>query len=377
MEPLVHPPVALLYQATPPPEIDGIRKPMKPGGYSDSGADIAHALRTAGVPVLTPRAHPDPTQALDWVFPDTAEGIAEALGQGARVLWANTVLFNGHPLETVAHEDVRIVGQHPSRVDEYDDKWLTRQVLRESGCPVPAAIQVATGDGPETLALDALIEARLEERGLRFPLVVKPIRGRGSEGVRAVHSLAELKQYAAGLLATRDASGAPRYGQRLMVEQYLPGTEVTLTVMPPGPYLIGGSERMYTQHWPLPAVRRFNHHDGIAPYNGVVAVVNNSVRISDTERLQPTMQRLEAWCTVAARKVRALAPIRIDCRASEEGEFFLFDLNMKPNMTGPGRPGREDQDNLSSLAARGVGWSYPELLLNMLRQAWSPCIKGG
>ncbi|WP_386961245.1 hypothetical protein [Archangium violaceum] len=45
-------------------------------------------------------------------------------------------------------------------------------------------------------------------------------------------------------------------------------------------------------------------------------------------------------------------------------------------MTGPGRPGREDQDNLSSLAARGVGWSYPELLLNMLRQAWPSCMKG-
>ncbi|WNG46950.1 biotin carboxylase [Archangium minus] len=365
-----HEPVALLYQATPPPEIDGIRKPMKPGGYSDSGADIAYALRAAGVPVITPGDSPDPAQAMDWVFPDTTQGIAEALDQGARVLWANTVLFAGHPLEAVVHRDVRIVGQHPARVDRYDDKWLTNEELRESGCPVPASLLVATEDGPGTLALASLSEAQLEERGLRFPLVVKPLRGRGSEGVRAVHSLAELKQYAAGLLSTRDVSGNLRYGQRLMVERFLPGTEVTLTVMPPGSYLIGGAERTYAQHWSLPAIRRFNHHDGIAPYNGVVAVVNNSVRLSDAERHEPAMQRLEAWCSVAARKVGALAPIRIDCRSSEEGEFLLFDLNMKPNMTGAGRPGREDQDSLSALAAGGVGWSYRDLLLNMLRQAW-------
>ncbi|MDI2089821.1 hypothetical protein [Commensalibacter oyaizuii] len=33
--------IAILYQALPPPIIDGLRKDKKPGGYSDSGADIA------------------------------------------------------------------------------------------------------------------------------------------------------------------------------------------------------------------------------------------------------------------------------------------------------------------------------------------------
>lgn len=31
--------------------------------------------------------------------------------------------------------------------------------------------------------------------------------------------------------------------------------------------------------------------------------------------------------------VGARAPIRIDCRANKEGQYFFFDLNMKPNMT--------------------------------------------
>jgi hypothetical protein len=77
--------------------------------------------------------------------------------------------------------------------------------------------------------------------------------------------------------------------------------------------------------------------------------------------------------------------MRIDVRRFEESEsspFALFYVNMKPvsqhtlafsdmltrgqNMTGPGRPGREQQANLTALAATGLGWDYSTLLLKML-----------
>lgn len=45
-------------------------------------------------------------------------------------------------------------------------------------------------------------------------------------------------------------------------------------------------------------------------------------------------------------------------------------VNMKPNMMGSGHPGRENQDSLVALAAREIGWSFTDLLLNMLKQAW-------
>lgn len=47
-------------------------------------------------------------------------------------------------------------------------------------------------------------------------------------------------------------------------------------------------------------------------------------------------------CEKAAQIIQAKAPIRIDCRANQEGKYFIFDLNMKPNMTGPGRKGRDE-----------------------------------
>src|SRR4051812_29122131 len=123
--------VAVLYQAITAPVIDGVRKPMKKGGYTDSGADIAFALHEAGMPVITPVRSPDSKSELDWVFPDTETGLTQALAAGATVLWANTILFNGHPLESVPIH-VAIVGQKPSMVHEFDDKWAAATRMRSA-----------------------------------------------------------------------------------------------------------------------------------------------------------------------------------------------------------------------------------------------------
>jgi len=46
-------------------------------------------------------------------------------------------------------------------------------------------------------------------------------------------------------------------------------------------------------------------------------------------------------------------------------------LNGDQNMTGPGRPGRENQASLTALAAAGLGWDYPTLLLKILESSSS------
>jgi hypothetical protein len=38
-------------------------------------------------------------------------------------------------------------------------------------------------------------------------------------------------------------------------------------------------------------------------------------------------------------------------------------------MTGPGRPGRDDQASLSAMAAAGLGWDYGHLLGVILERA--------
>ena len=73
--------IAILYQAQLPPIKEGIQKPMKPGGYADSGADIAFALLKNQYHVITPVEHPNENIDKDWVFPDTEDGIKNALNK--------------------------------------------------------------------------------------------------------------------------------------------------------------------------------------------------------------------------------------------------------------------------------------------------------
>lgn len=361
-------PIAVLHQAVAAPVLDGARKPAKPGGYADSGADIAFALRLRNQPVITPQADPDPANDQGWTFPDTLDGIHTAIAAGAEVLWANTVLFHAHPLQSVLHQ-TGIVGQHPDLVETYDNKWTTRNLLAQTGCPVPLAIRV----GPE-IRTSTASSAWLATQGLSFPLVVKPIRGRGSQGVSKVNDIESLQNAVNTLLNAvthEEGRDIPVYGHSVILEEYLPGEEITITVMPPGHYEVRGKTVQKTKHWALPAIRRINHREGILPYSGNIPVIENSFVLPPEQQTSPAIARISRACEQAAQAIMALAPIRIDCRADKLGRLVLFDLNMKPNMTGAGRPGREAQDSLSALAAQAIGWSYPEFLSGILQQAWT------
>lgn len=343
--------LAILYQAQLPPKKEGVQKPMKPGGYSDSGADIAFELNNL-VSVITPVSHPSVNNDYDWVFPDTEAGIAKAIKSGANTFWLNTVLFENHPIENYKNSNLSWVGQEPATVDLYDDKLYTNNILKSKGMPIPDSV-VLQKDNYKSLLSQ-----------LNFPLVIKPLRGRGSQGVSLQDDPVQLARELETLFSKNT------YGDSVYAETYLSGEEITITVMPAGNYYTHQKEEYFDRPWCLPAVKRFNHHNGIAPYNGTVAVVNNSQVMSDKELNSSAITTISENCIKAAELVKIKAPIRIDCRANEQGDYFMFDLNMKPNMTGPSRSHRKDQDSLSLMAAGKIGWNYADLLKNMLRQKW-------
>jgi len=346
----LHQTIAILYQAIEPPVIDGARKEAKPGGYSDSGADIGVALRSAGCTLATPVADPDPAQVFDWVWPDTAEGIAAALAAGATVLWANTVVFAGHPIEAASRR-AWIVGPDPQAMQAIDDKRETNARLLAAGLPVVPSWLI-DGDAPD-------LDAEIAPFAASLPLVVKPLRGRGSQGVGVARDFDQLAARVAALAASR------RFGSAIMLEQFLPGEEITITVMP------AAARPGETAPFALPPVRRFDQVDDVAPYNGDVPVSHNSTVMTPAECAAPAIAAVTAACEAAAALLEIRATMRIDCRADAQGRFFLFDVNAKPNLTGAGRPGREDEDSLSTLAAAALGCRYPDFLVAALRAAWT------
>lgn len=344
--------IAILYQAKLPPIKNGIQKPMKPGGYSDSGADIAYELSKNGIKIVTPVNNPNIKTDLDWVFPDTKEGIENAISKGANTFWLNTVLYKNHDIEPFFNGDLYFIGQLPSEVDIYDDKYYTNQLLKKHNIPIPKSKFISNENlNNYTLNMD-------------FPLVVKPIRGRGSQGVTLVNNQNELNKKLNTIFTNN------QYGDSVFVEQFLNGQEITITVMPSGKYIINNEEKVFTNSWCLPAVKRFNHKNGIAPYNGIVAVMQNSAVLENNELESPEIIEAYRQCEKASELLNIKAPIRIDCRADHNGNYFLFDLNMKPNMTGPSRPHRNNQDSLTLLASKKIGWSYIDLLKNIIKQTW-------
>lgn len=152
---------------------------------------------------------------------------------------------------------------------------------------------------------------------LPYPVVGKPVRGRGSYGVKVCKSLEVLEEHVSGLF---DESPV------VMIEEYLAGEEATVAVMPPG------KER--DDYWALPVVKRFNHADGVAPWNGIVAVTANS-RVVGKENFEedPTYEEAMRECEGVAKLLGGTAPIRIDIRRFRDGpgeKFALFDVNVKP-----------------------------------------------
>ncbi|GAA6042685.1 hypothetical protein JCM8097_003745 [Rhodosporidiobolus ruineniae] len=346
--------VAVLHQGAPPPAVGGVSKPMKPGGYQDSGADIAFNLLSADVSIATPSTTPDPASDSGWTFPDTKSGILAAVDQGATVLWANTTLYASHPIiqvrDKLAKRDIRFVGQDPRDTERYEDKaWCNRWLAEQPGLEeaFPQSWLVKKGD-----------QVQLQQ--VELPAVVKPVRGRGSHGVSVVKTAEELADRTTELFSE---------GDLILIESFCSGEEITVTVMPPGDYEGIGKK---PSHWALPLVTRFNHVNGIAPYNGVVAVSQNSRAVTPAEfDADPNYQLAARQCERVAELCKSFAPIRVDARRVSETDrrFKLFDVNMKPNATGPGRPGREQQASLTLIAAQQLGWSYPDLLKHMLRAA--------
>lgn len=199
---------------------------------------------------------------------------------------------------------------------------------------------------------------------ITYPSVIKPILGRGSQGVKVIGDSQELIHVARQMFQSK------LFGNQLYLEHYLEGQEITITVFPPGIYKLDNQSVRRNDYWALPPVIRENHQDGIAPYNGVVAVVKNSRAMPSIEVQNKEVQFILAQCQEAAKILQTKAPIRIDCRADQNGKYQIFDVNLKPNMTGASRPHRADQDSLTMIAAKELGWTYFDLLNNMLRTRW-------
>ncbi|HEY1468088.1 MAG TPA: ATP-grasp domain-containing protein, partial [Candidatus Acidoferrum sp.] len=125
------------------------------------------------------------------------------------------------PTAAYVARSLGILHNHPASVEACRNKLRMREVLRDSGLPVPAFCSVALHPLPEPALL-----------GIAFPCVLKPLSLSASQGVVRANNREE---FLAGAIRLKHLLESPEIRathepglDRMLVESYLPGREVAV-----------------------------------------------------------------------------------------------------------------------------------------------------
>lgn len=195
-----------------------------------------------------------------------------------------------------------LVGSQLEGVRNCRDKGRLAQALARSGVSAPETVEVASLAALEQLAAK-----------LSFPVVVKPIFGSGSVGVRLAEDAAELVAVGSKLLTEERNERGIRVRSGILVQRYLPGEEYSVEV-----FSIDGQDHV---------VGCTKKHLGPAPFF-VEMGHDFPARIeASTERA------LRELVSAALRAVGYRAgPSHVECRCDGDGRPAIIEIN--PRLAG-------------------------------------------
>ena len=213
------------------------------------------------------------------------------------------------------------------------DKDLSKHLFRAAGVPTgnwlmaPVAGEGKRERGDDEFAADV-------ERELGLPVIVKPSKQGSTVGLSIVRQMGELW----------DAiDEAAKYDDEVMVEQFIPGRELTVGIL--------GDEAL-----PVGEIIPVHEiYDYECKYTAGMAqeIFPADLTAEETRTVQELARR-----AFRALKLRGYA--RIDFRMSPEGVFYCLEANTLPGMTAL---------SLIPQAAAAAGISFPELCERIVQLA--------
>jgi D-alanine-D-alanine ligase len=262
-----------------------------------SGRRVADALRGAGVDVelrdidatLLPALRSDPPAV---VFP-TLHG---------------TTGEDGAVRDVLELLDVPYVGSPPAACRVAFDKPVAKTVVGGAGLDTPASVALPHATFRE-LGAAAVLEALVAK--LRLPLFVKPARGGSALGATAVRRAEQLPSAMVGCFA---------YDQTALVERFVAGTEVAVSVIDTG----GGPVA-------LPAVEICadgEAYDYTARYTAGATEFFVPARLGEETADRVREAALRAHATLGLRDVS-----RTDLIVDPDGVPWFLEVNVAPGMT--------------------------------------------
>ena len=216
--------------------------------------------------------------------------------------------------DVIEEQGLPIIGSGSTTLKNVMLKDECQQILEHHGVAIPA---FATIDVSQLNDLDGL----LASREMAFPLFVKPNALSSSKGITqqsVVHSIEQLQQQ---VVAQGEAFGYP-----VMVEEYLPGQDITVAVF----------------NTPERAHILATYYD-TEIYDDPGAVLDYDIRQRDWNdgkwlRVveEPEMlAQIEAVVLPACDALNIAEFTRIDCRLDRHGRLKAFDVNGLPGLEWP------------------------------------------
>ncbi len=211
-------------------------------------------------------------------------------------------------------------------------KVTTKTILAAHGIPVPAGTVIQRGE--KTSSAKALRAA-----GLRWPVVVKPASEGSTIGVTIVKKLSQWND----ALAL-----AHKYDRDAMVEAYIPGHEVTVSLL----------DRQGEAPMVLPAV------EIVAPggfYDFAAKYEKGKTQYLCPAPLPPAVtKQIRAFALKTFEVLGCAGAARVDFRITPRGRPYVLEINTVPGMT---------ETSLLPMAAKQAGIGYEELTERILESA--------
>lgn len=214
------------------------------------------------------------------------------------------------------------------------DKVVCKGLLQRSGLTTPAWTALSA-DAVRDLGAGRALD-RVEDR-LGSPVVVKPAQGGASMGVRRVEVDSGTEELSAALV------GAFSYHDVALVEQFVAGTEVSVSV-------VAGEA--------LPPVEIVPLHGS---YDYAARYTHGETGFYVPARLDPTtLTRCEETAVAAYRTAGCRHVSRVDLIVDEAGQPWVLELDTCPGLT---------ETSLLPLAAQTHGWAFERLCERIVRLA--------
>jgi len=274
----------------------------------ESGRNVASALMERGhrVELIDPRETP-----LDTISADTHIILPMLHGTGGE---------DGVLQRQLDSLGIPWLGSSAVASELTFNKIATRKVLKDAGLPVPPGVALSR------LSSSALIHEAA--RCVGFPLVVKPAEQGSSVGISIVQRKEDLD---------RAVHAASQWGSRFLIEQYIPGREITVPVI--GDCVFPAVEIIPAGSW----------YDYKAKY------------LDETTRYSVAPVDLPANLNEIVLKACRVSGVggvsRTDLRLDPSGRCWILEINTIPGMT---------SHSLVPMSARALGLSVGELFEQLL-----------